>query len=553
MIEAVEDRNAGLRRSVYALLIAVSVGSMLGRILAVDSVDAQALERVRVRKVLGDHESLGDYLAWKRRDLQNHGYQGEKLKAELDRAAGVKAQQLDEARLSRPFLSANDRSRWCTLRALVEPAMRVEGAPYAIDKVIAEPNWDTIDMVKHDGHLYSSKPPLFPTLMAAEYWLIQKTTGRTLATEPYAIGRFMLITVNVLPLVLYFWLLAWLAERFGTTDWGRLFVIAAAAFGTFLTTFAVVINNHLPAAVCTLVALYAAIRIWFDGQRRLRYFVIAGLAAAFCVANELPAAAFCGLLSLALLWKAPKETLVAYVPAALVVTAAFFATNWIAHQSLRPPYMHRSETNLADNWYDYEYEVNGRTIQSYWRDRVGIDRGEPSVGMYVVHALVGHHGVFSLTPIWLMTVAGLGIWLVGRSGFPTSSPPAAPDGTVAESSASEPPNSKLQTPNSKNLRQLALLITILSLICLVFYLTRPLDDRNYGGMTSAFRWMFWFTPMWLAAMLPAADWMAGRRWGRALALVLLVVSVLSATYPTWNPWTHPWLLNYLHYLGWVTV
>ena len=44
--------------------------------------------------------------------------------------------------------------------------MRVPGAPFAIDRVIQEPNWDTIDMVKHDGHLYSSKPTLLPALMA---------------------------------------------------------------------------------------------------------------------------------------------------------------------------------------------------------------------------------------------------------------------------------------------------------------------------------------------------------------------------------------------------
>jgi len=38
-----------------------------------------------------------------------------------------------------------------------------------------------------------------------------------------------------------------------------MFVMAAAAFGTFLTTFAVTINNHLPAAVCAAVAVYATV------------------------------------------------------------------------------------------------------------------------------------------------------------------------------------------------------------------------------------------------------------------------------------------------------
>jgi hypothetical protein len=51
-------------------------------------------------------------------------------------------------------------------------------------------------------------------------------------------------------------------------------------------------------------------------------------------------------------------------------------------------------------------------------------------------------------------------------------------------------------------------------------------------------------------MLPMSDVLARRRWTRALALVLLALSVLSATYPTWNPWTHPWLMNLTQNLDW---
>ena len=45
--------------------------------------------------------------------------------------------------------------------------------------------------------------------------------------------------------------------------------------------------------------------------------------------------------------------------------------------------------------------------------------------------------------------------------------------------------------------------------------------------------------------------MAGQAVDAGLALALLVLSVLSATYPTWNPWTHPWLMVWLYYMGWV--
>ena len=169
--------------------------------------------------------------------------------------------------------------------------MRVEGAPYAIDKVIQQQNWDTIDMVKHDGHLYSSKPPLLPTLVAGEYWLIYHLTGASLGTHPFEIGRFMLITINGACLLIYFLALVGLAERLGTTDWGRIFVVAAGVFGTFLTTFAVALNNHLVAAACTAAVLYYAARIWFSERSRTSDFVPAGFFAAFLAANELPAAA----------------------------------------------------------------------------------------------------------------------------------------------------------------------------------------------------------------------------------------------------------------------
>lgn len=464
------DPSAQLRWGVYVLLIALATGTMLGRILAVNSVDAIALEGQLYRQGRSD---------WQRQ---------------------------------RPFLSANDRSRWATVRALVEHGT------YAIDDVVAQRGWDTIDMVKHadrDGvpRLYSSKPPLMATLMAGPYWVIHRTTGATLGDSPYEIGRALLVLFNVLPLLVYFVVLGKLADRLGTTEWGRLFVMGAATFGTFLTTFVVTVNNHSPAAVCVVLASYAGFRIWHDGQRQLRYFALAGLMAALAVTNELPALSFFALLGAALLWKAPRETLLSFAPAALLVTVAAVGTNYVAHDSLRPPYMHRSVTDPADNWYDYSYLRDGKERDSYWRNPVGVDRGESSVAKYALHATVGHHGIFSLTPVWLLSVWGVSLWwLHGR-------------------------------------RDLALFVAALSLVCLAFYLARPLGDRNYGGMTSGFRWMFWFAPLWLVAMLPAVDVLARRRAGRTLALVLLVLSVMSASYPTWNPWTHPWLWNFLAYLG----
>lgn len=522
--EASKERTA-LRKSIYALLIAIGIGAVLGRVFAVDEVSASRLTLYLQREI-------EPALAAKRARLEEQDVPADRIEHELAR---TRASLMRRAGILRPFLSANDRSRWCTIRALVERDMWVAAevktatggtqlrwVPYAINKVLAEPGWDTIDMVKHSlpSHgadsqefLYSSKPPLLPTLMAIPYWILHEATGATLGTHPFAMGRTLLVIYNVIPLLVYFVLIARLIERFGQSDWGRLFVMAAAVFGTFLTTFSVTVNNHLPGAVSALIALYAAVRIWFDGERRLRYFFVAGLFATFVVACELPGLAFTAALGAALLWKAPRETLLAGVPAALLVAAGFFGTNWIAHESLRPAYMHTE-------WYDYEYQrhPDDKPVDSYWRNRQGVDQGEPSEFVYAFHALVGHHGIFSLTPVWILAAFGLGIWLVA--------------------------------PTDPRLRQMAILIAGVSAVCLYFYLfMQPQENRNYGGMTAGLRWAFWFAPLWLVTMLPAADRCAERRWMRGSGLVLLALSALSASYPTWNPWSHPWLFNFMAYMS----
>ncbi len=502
-----EQDRAQLRWGVYCILIALAAGSMIGRILSVDSVD---------------------YLHTQKQFAKDN-------KPRI---------------IMRPFLSSNDRSRWCTIRSLAE------FGTYEIDPILftpeslkasrdsqkkgtasnasrrypkRNPGWDTIDKVRHknrDGEMrfYSSKPPLLPTLLAGEYWLISALTGATLEESPYDIARFMLITVNVIPLILAFVLLAKMVERLGTTDWGRIFVMAAATFATFLTTFSVVINNHIPAAVSVTVAMYAAVKIIFDDERRLRYFAMAGFFAAFTAANELPALSFLVALAAALLWKAPKPTLSAFLPAALVVVAAFFGTNKIAHDSWLPPYAHRSATVAEDNWYDYEHIVQTahgpRVIPSYWKkgNPVGVDRGESCQGIYALNVLAGHHGIFSLTPVWLLSLIGT-FWMCRNK--------------------------------DRRLLQLAVFVAAITAVCLTFYLLRPLADRNYGGVTSGFRWMFWFAPLWLLTMIPAADKMSQVRWKRGLALTLLAFSVLSVSYPTWNPWTHPWIYQYfITYTTW---
>jgi hypothetical protein len=404
-----------------------------------------------------------------------------------------------------PFLSANDRSRWCTVRSLVEYGS------YEIDSVIGDRGWNTIDKVQHLGkdgepHFYSSKPPLLATLVAGPYWIVHRITGTTLREHPFYVGRALLWMVQLPLLAFYLICVVQLVERWGETDWGRIFVATVVCFGTFLTTMAVTLNNHLPAALAVAVALCGLVRITSVHKESIWAFPVIGFFSALAAANDLPALSFFAVSLLMCAIKSWRWTLLLFSPAALLVVAGFFGTNWLAHADWRPPYAHRSD---GDNWYDYE--------NSYWHEenRKGVDRGEPSRRIYALHATVGHHGVLSLTPVWLLSAVGVFV-LLGSPGR----------------------------------KQVGWLILVLSCVCMMFYLTRSVGDRNYGGVCCGFRWMFWLAPLWLAAMIPVADWISERRFARYVAILLFVISSASAAYGWSNPWTHPWPYAYGLFMQW---
>lgn len=492
-----------------------------------------------------------------------------------------------------PFLSANDRSRWATIRALADDGT------YVIDPIIFDARgnrvrgWHTIDLVKHrdasgEEHFYSSKPTLLTTLLAGEYWLVQRITGATLADQPHYVSRLMLVLTNVLPLAMALVLLARLIERLAVGEWTKVFAVAAACFATFLTTFSVTLNNHLTAAISLVVGVAIATPILQNESRAWWRFAAAGMALGFMAANELPALSLLVFAAAGLLLLAPLPTLTGFIPGAMVVAAAALGTNLLAHNDWRTPYAHRKDGPLLvtlpdklavalneqsvpveavtilreqgidlqnpvvrvvvrgdrwriweastrtelkltrtpegsramgievrrhDNWYDYE--------GSYWQPSGlrGIDRGEPSPAVYAFNVLVGHHGLFSLTPLWLLSAWGCWLWL--------------------------------RNPPSKMALYVAITTLVITLTVLAFYLSRSQIDRNYGGGTCCLRWLLWLTPLWLLTLLPAADRLAQSRLGRGLAIGLLAVSVFSAFYAIDNPWSHPWIYDYWTSMGWI--
>jgi hypothetical protein len=413
----------------------------------------------------------------------------------------------------------NDGSRWATVRALVDDGTyaigRRESDPgtgiYHDYGIVAETGWKTFDCVLRPGegtrYFYSSKLPLLPTLVAGEYWLLKRTLGWSIVNQGTAVNRTILLTINWLPLVIYLLVMARLVEMLGTTTWGRLFVMAGAALGIYLNLFSVTFNDHTIAACSALFALDPALRIWCGGRRSAGCFALTGFFAAFAACNQLPAALYLCILALAFLIRFPRQTLLFFVPAALIPVAGLLFTNYLAIGQLLPAY-----GEFGGSWYNFE--------GSHWIERgtAGIDYAQDAKAVYAFHLLFGHHGLFLLTPIFLLSIVGCWVSIPRSTRYPG---PA---------------------------RALARLTCLLVPIVVVFFVMKT---NNYGGWSNGPRWLIWLTPFLVLTMIPAADWLATRRWGRALACVLLALSALSVSYRPQNPWRHPWIYDFLEWNEWI--
>jgi hypothetical protein len=328
----------------------------------------------------------------------------------------------------------------------------------------------------------------------------------------------MILLLNVVPYGIFLSLFARILDRYAVDLWTTLFSLVAAAFGTYLLPFTQTLNNHTIAAFSAFFALYQLFGLWTDERHVGRRSFAAGFFAAFAAANELPALSFLGFLFCLLITTLPRRGIILFLAGALIPIAAFFAAQYAAFGEFRLAY----EAFGTD---EYLYEG------SFWKTPLDLDlfneHPEP-YSIYLFHMTLGHHGFFSLTPIFLLSMVGIARVLVAGG--------------------------QLRLPIRKNgpLVAVAWLTTTLSLLLLAFYTWNP-KARNYGGSTQGLRWLFWLIPFWLLLLPNGADRGQSRPWFRRVALLALALSVMSVGYAMRNPWSHPWILDALEHLNLYTL
>lgn len=412
-----------------------------------------------------------------------------------------------------PLQSANDRSRWCTVWSLVERGT------YQIDEIDQVSGWSTIDKVRHqpaggsEYHFYSSKPPLFSTMVAGLYWIQKNVFGFDLREETRTTAQSLLLLINVFPFCLALLAFEKSLRVLQVRSLTAAVVFGIAASTSMLNPFLTTLNNHTPAATSLMFCLAALIRIETSKKKTdaaaAKDFAIVGFTAALVCCFELPAALFGLLTFFAVMRNSFRKTLVAYAPAALVPLAAFFITNIICTDGIKPFYAYYGTEK-------YEYVHEG--VPSYWVSPKGIDANDEHPAVYLFHCVFGHHGLLSLTPVFLLALPG---WFFIFRRY-------------------QPVGWKL----------VGLLGAFLSVVILAFYLTRT-KNYNYGGNTSGLRWMLWLIPFWWYALAPVVDRMLRSKFGVGLLLLLISVSAFSSMDALKAAWKPNWIYRTADAAGWI--
>jgi hypothetical protein len=402
--------------------------------------------------------------------------------------------------------STNVMSRWATVEALVDHGT------YAIDDTKYS---TTIDKVQIDGRLYSSKPPLLPTLVAGVYAVYRALTGDEIGTRnsraTWVCKAFTVFVWYVLLLVYFVKSVQLLVRR----PEAQVLAMVAMTFGWIGAGYATTLNNHTPAALLALMTFYHALRAhgWapsgedaasaaqtaggaaMPGSAAMpgatRHWIAAGLTAGAIPAFDLPLGALSAGVFVYLFAFDRRRTLRIFLPAVAPTLLLHLILTWAVTGSIVPVYL-RGEL----------YRYPG----SYWATPHGVYALDQPKWLYAFHLFFGHHGFFTMTPLLLLAAWAL-IGLVR---------------------------------NRQPGRAEALLVGIVGLVLFVFYVFRT---SNYGGRCVGMRWLIPYAPLLLLFL---GAWLDRLRRYSLEICTLLVVLFLVSQFNALDALHAPWQESHWH-------
>ncbi|MGE4565676.1 MAG: hypothetical protein AB7F32_12445, partial [Victivallaceae bacterium] len=265
-------------------------------------------------------------------------------------------------------LAGNDSTRFALIRAVAEQNT------FAIDGEV----FRTVDRTVIDGKVYSDKPPV-PALAIGLLYKIPHTLFGLNFEEHYGLSIYLVnfFIFTGINLAIYFLFLTALRPLAGSNAVKYLFVLSLV-LGSWLFSYAVVINNHTPAALLLLG--------WFLALRSNRPLA-AGLLAGAALTVEIPVGAMLGVAGgifylLALRRSGKYQAFLRYGAGGVAMILLGAAVNYLGYGTVLPLYLHQSggTFNIAGGF------------------------AEKNFAEYVWEALFGNRGVFSYQPLTLLAL-----------------------------------------------------------------------------------------------------------------------------------------------------
>jgi hypothetical protein len=367
-------------------------------------------------------------------------------------------------------LGDNARSRFITVERLVERHTWAHVAPGD-----TTPFPLSIDAVKVGERLYSSKPPLYPMVMAGQAKVLKAVTGWNFYEHRKDYLRYLILLNQILPYLLMLYVAVRFLLRFTQDRWTLHFMLLAMSVGLLALGYTPEINNHSPAACWLFIACYMVYRVWTGEERRWWMMGLLGLVMGYMMALELPALAFGVILWVLVMVRHWKGGLLALAGMLLPIIPSLMVFHTISGE-WKPFYM---QGEL------YRYEG------SYWSQPRGSDLLREPQGVYFLKTLFGVKGLFFVTPLFLLPVMQVVPWVRRRvQGL---------------------------APVLKWL--------VIGIVLVVGYI--GLRTHNYGGDCIGMRWHIVFMPLLMFMGWPVVEWMGRSIFGRVVCGVLLGLSMLQ--------------------------
>jgi len=277
--------------------------------------------------------------------------------------------------------NANDQSRIATIESLViNNTWNIDDSHFG--------NL-TVDKVKYENKLYSSKPFTLSLMGAGVFYCLHNYFNLDFYT-PNIKNAYYWLTLFIIGGT--FFLLLWyfyLATRwFKLEVKHRLFLTSILAFGTLYLPYSTTFNNHTVAGTFIFVSFFYYLKNKFKEGVELVNLFLSGFFVAWALVIDIPVGSIFLLVFLILNWFIIKEKvkIIFYVLGTLPFIALQTILNYIIFKSF------------------FHVYVDSRTIEviNYWFNPVGIDALHQNKIVYLFNMFFGTHGIFLYMPILLL-------------------------------------------------------------------------------------------------------------------------------------------------------